>query len=140
MPTLHEWITDRVTEAAAVTAASPATIRRCEADQRVLARHTVDPTAASSRLFATACHGCGTSGDCDDPVTENLNDCPELLDLAHAHGITDSILASLDRPQSPPPAPVDPRAAARAEARYRLLSATPARCAPATFRPANPTH
>jgi hypothetical protein len=40
---------------------------------------------------------------------DNLNDCPELLDLAHAHGITPDILASLDRPQPPEPKPRDGR-------------------------------
>lgn len=78
-----------------------AVLRRCEADRRILDRHDTDPDSASDRLFATACHGCGTFGDCDDPVTENINDCPELLDLAHAHGLTDDILAGLDRPKAP---------------------------------------
>ncbi|MDQ0791983.1 hypothetical protein [Streptomyces sp. B1I3] len=82
-----------------------ATLRRCEADRRILARHNVDPEASDSQMFATACHGCGTYGYCDDPNTENLNDCPELLDLAHAHGITPATLAGLDRPQSPEPNP-----------------------------------
>lgn len=74
-------------------------LRRCEADRRILARHRL----ATEWTWALdpACHGCGTSGDCDDPVTDNVNDCPELLDLAHAHGITDEILAGLDRPQAP---------------------------------------
>jgi hypothetical protein len=80
-----------------------AALRRCEADRRILARHRMDPAMADFRLYATACEGCGTTGDCDDPVTENVSDCPELLDLAHAHGITDDILAALDRPQPPPP-------------------------------------
>jgi hypothetical protein len=78
-------------------------LRRCEADRRILARHRIDPDAADSRLFATACHGCGTEDDWYDPVTRNLNDCPELLDLAHAHGLTGEILAGLDRPQPPEP-------------------------------------
>src|SRR5690606_34988003 len=63
-----------------------AVLRRCEADRRILARHNVDPAQSDSWLFAAACHGCGTEGDCDGPVTDNLNDCPELLDLAHSHG------------------------------------------------------
>ncbi|GGJ86902.1 hypothetical protein GCM10011583_18110 [Streptomyces camponoticapitis] len=88
-----------------------ATLRRCEADRRILARHCLDPAKVDSWMFATACLGCGTEGDFQDPVTENLNDCPELLDLAHAHGITTEILAGLDRPQAPerePRGPVDP--------------------------------
>jgi hypothetical protein len=74
-----------------------AVLRRCEADRRILARHRLNPDAYWSE--AAMCEGCGTSGDCDDPVTENLNDCPELLDLGHAHGLTEEILARLDRPQ-----------------------------------------
>jgi hypothetical protein len=79
-----------------------AILRRCEADRRILARHRLDPDAASTPR-AAACDGCGYEWvqDYCDPVTDNLNDCPELLDLAHAHGITDEILAGLDRPQTP---------------------------------------
>src|SRR5690606_13620062 len=58
---------------------------------------------------ATACKGCGTYGDMDLAETDNLNDCPELLDLAHAHGITPDILASLDRPTPPEAKPRDGR-------------------------------
>lgn len=107
---LHAWITQQVDTVERLLGegewppSQTGGVRlRCEADRRILARHDTDPTRASDRLFATACHGCGTYGDCDDPAVENLNDCPELLDLAHAHGITDDILASLDRPQPPEP-------------------------------------
>ncbi|MER5843706.1 hypothetical protein ABT099_26125 [Streptomyces prasinus] len=72
-----------------------AVLRRCEADRRILARHRNNP------VCATSCEGCGTYNDDFEPFTENLNDCPELLDLAHAHGITDEIRAGLDRPQPP---------------------------------------
>lgn len=78
-----------------------AVLRRCEADRRILARHTLDPAQADSWMFATACMGCGTEGDFQEPVTENLGDCVELLDLGYAHGLTDEILAGLDRPQPP---------------------------------------
>lgn len=74
-----------------------AVLRRCEADRRVLARHRLTPDAYWAD--AAMCEGCGTYGDMDLAETENLNDCPELLDLAHAHGLTEEILASLDRPQ-----------------------------------------
>lgn len=79
--------------------------RRCEADRRILARHNVDPTAGDSPTFATACDGCRSEWVQDDcePFVENINDCPELLDLAHAHGITDETLARLDRPKPPEP-------------------------------------
>ncbi|WP_055693388.1 hypothetical protein [Streptomyces prasinopilosus] len=86
-------------ETPAPVQSATAVLRRCEADRRILARHRL----ATEWTWAheAPCHGCGTEGDCDDPVTENLNDCPELLDLAHAHGLTDEILAGLDRPQPP---------------------------------------
>lgn len=74
-----------------------AVLRRCEADRRILNRHRLNPDASWYR--AAMCEGCGTYGEFDDPETENLNDCPELLDLAHAHGLTEEILAGLDRPQ-----------------------------------------
>jgi hypothetical protein len=75
-----------------VTHDPDAVLRRCEADRRILARHR--EWAQSSYCEA-----------CDQDLTTNLNDCPELLDLAHAHGITDDILAGLDRPQPPEPKP-----------------------------------
>lgn len=84
-----------------------AALSRCEADRRILERHHLATEWTWQR--DPACHGCGTQGDCDDPVTDNLNDCPELLDLAHAHGITDEIRAGLDMPQMPPrPEPKPP--------------------------------
>ncbi|MFF8299572.1 DUF6221 family protein [Streptomyces globisporus] len=99
-------IDDEPTQSAAdakhIAAHDPdAVLRRCNADLRILARHRLDPNFP----YETACYGCGTYGDLDLPNTDNLNDCPELLDLAHAHGITDEILASLDRPQPPEPKP-----------------------------------
>lgn len=76
----------------------PAAVRRrCEADRRILARHRLNPDAYWAD--AAMCKGCGDEGEMADPRTENLNDCPELLDLAHAHGLTPEILAGLDRPQ-----------------------------------------
>lgn len=83
-----------------------AVLRRCEADRRVLERHRLNPDA--SWMDAASCHGCGTYGYDDSPNTENLNDCPELIDLAYAHGLTPEILATLDRPQEgerPEPGP-----------------------------------
>ena len=78
---------------------------RCEADRRILARHRLDPNVT----YEPACEGCGTYGDMGLSEVDNLNDCPELLDLAHAHGLTDEILAGLDRPQPPEPKPRDGR-------------------------------
>ncbi|WP_030319649.1 hypothetical protein [Streptomyces flavochromogenes] len=132
MTTLHEWLTDQVAQAEA-TAVDPAAVRRCEADRRILARHTLDPNCT----YEPACYGCGTYGDTELANIDNLNDCPELLDLAHAHGIADTILAGLDQPQPPPRPPADPAAERRADILQRLLNATPARHAPATFRPAD---
>ncbi len=78
-----------------------AALRRCEAGRRILARHTLDPDVN----YEPACKGCGTYGDYGLSNVDNLNDCPELLDLAHAHGLTPEILAGLDRPQAPEPKP-----------------------------------
>jgi hypothetical protein len=72
-------------------------LRRCAADRKILARHRLDPDAIWHE--AAMCKGCGDYGDQEFAYTENLNDCPELLDLAYAHGLTDEILATLDRPQ-----------------------------------------
>lgn len=80
-----------------------AVLRRCEADRRILNRHHLNPDVH----FEPACLGCGTYGDMDLSETDNLNECPELLDLAHAHGITAEILAGLDQPL-PPPMPERP--------------------------------
>ncbi|MFJ4682019.1 DUF6221 family protein [Streptomyces sp. NPDC088789] len=100
-------------------------LRRCEADRRILARHRLDPGAYWAD--AAMCDGCGHEGEMGYAVTENLNDCPELLDLAHAHGITPEILAGLDRPQQGKrPAPTGPGLIgdAVAEAMYGQLFAT----------------
>ncbi|MEU0665732.1 hypothetical protein ABZ508_26600 [Streptomyces lavendulocolor] len=77
--------------------AATAVLRRCEADRRILARHRIDP---DQNAFPAACEGCGTD-EWGLPIAEDLSECPELLDLAH--GITDEILATLDRPQPPEP-------------------------------------
>lgn len=98
---LHTWITrqvDRVEAEAHTILLDPAPLlRRCDADRRILARHTLDPDVP----WEPACKGCGTYSDMDLSTTDNLNECPELLDLAHAHGITEAELAALDRPQPP---------------------------------------
>ncbi|MFI8942748.1 hypothetical protein [Streptomyces syringium] len=131
---LHAWITQQVDKAAEAARAAPdgaepalvvsaaAVLRRCVADRRVLARHNVDPGRADS-YEATACAGCGTYGDCDWPETENVNDCPELHDLAYAYGISDETLAGLDRPQPPQPTPTQRRR--RNQLAKERLSLTP---------------
>ena len=84
-----------------------AVLRRCAADRKVLARHRL----ATERTWPlnASCYGCGVMGDCDDPVTDNLNDCPELLDLAEGYGLTPEILATLDRPDPGPRPRYKPR-------------------------------
>ena len=115
---LHAWITQQVAAVERLIdenewppSQTDGVRLRCEADRRILARHRLDPASAQSPTFAAACEGCGHEWMQDDPVpfVDNLNDCPELLDLAHAHGLTDEILASLDRPQPPEPKPRDGR-------------------------------
>jgi Fe-S cluster biogenesis protein NfuA len=118
---LHAWITqqvDRVERAieddcVPSDEAAPV-LRRCEADRRILARHRPDSAPVA---FPGACEGCGLD-DWGLPNTETVNHCPELLDLAHAHGITPEILASLDRPQSPELKPAQKR---RLRERARLI-------------------
>lgn len=102
---LHAWITQQLDQNERPWKQPDGIRRRIEADRRILARHRVDPEADSEH--ATACDGCGYEWVQDhcDPIVDNINDCPELLDLAHAHGITDEILAGLDRPQAPEPEP-----------------------------------
>ncbi|MGW2048555.1 hypothetical protein ACWCPF_25735 [Streptomyces sp. NPDC001858] len=105
---LHAWITQEVDHrqvASLELALNPAgVLRRCEADRRILARHQRDPAAADTPR-AAACEGCGVQWVQDEcePNVGNINDCPELLDLAHAHGLTPETLAGLDRPQTPEP-------------------------------------
>jgi len=136
---LHAWITQQVDrvqrsiEDDCIPSDEAAPIlRRCEADRRILTRHRLATEWTWQR--DPACHGCGTSGDCDDPVTDNLNDCPELLDLAHAHGLTDEILAGLDRPQPPEPTPAQKR---RLRERARLTVPITTSDVPAALRGPN---
>ncbi|MFJ9037438.1 hypothetical protein ACIRF8_12725 [Streptomyces sp. NPDC102406] len=125
MPDLHGWLAEQVeraqqragrwhdaecaaldtsvADAAVLHAATlcdcggpAAVLRRCEADRQILTIHAV-----SDDGYSAACDGCGTAGICDDWVTDNINDCPILLAVAHAHGLTPEILARLDRPEPP---------------------------------------
>jgi hypothetical protein len=100
-----------------------AVLRRCEADRRILARHALNAEYVRSGVsfYATACDGCGYD-DCG-PNVENLNDCPELADLAHAHGITPDQLAALHRPGTEPTEPDDQHA--RVETTSRVLNQGP---------------
>lgn len=109
---LHAWITQQVDHVERLIdenefppSQTDGVRLRCEADRRILARHRIDPAFPA---FAGACEGCGLD-DWGLPNIESVNDCPELLDLAHAHGITPEILAGLDRPQPPEPQPRDGR-------------------------------
>lgn len=111
---LHAWITQQVDTIERLIdehewppSQVDGVLRRCEADCRILERHRL--ATEWTWQGDPACHGCGTQGDCDDPVTDNLNQCPELWDLAHAHGITDEIRAGLDLPQMPEPTPAQKR-------------------------------
>ncbi|MFE1192896.1 hypothetical protein ACFW6E_08855 [Streptomyces olivaceoviridis] len=137
MPDLHGWITQQIDECehyARTEILNPTNaLRRCEADRRILARHTLDPDVH----YTPACKGCGTYGDMELPETDNLNDCPELLDLAYAHGLTEEILASLDQPV-PPPAPPRPEPSAVDLSAYmRLWTAQPTSSVPPALRGPN---
>jgi len=121
VPDLHGWITQQIDAVETLAreqesslwqvalgddSVAAGVLRRCAADRRILERHRLNPDAIWYE--AAMCDGCGTEGEMAYPVTGNLNDCPELLDLAHAHGLTPEILATLDRPQEgerPEPGP-----------------------------------
>ncbi|MBD9723477.1 hypothetical protein PV755_46700 [Streptomyces caniscabiei] len=137
MPDLHGWITQQVDAAEAYALdhiLNPANaLRRCEADRRILNRHRLNPDVH----YEPACLGCGTYGDMELSETENLNDCPELLDLAHAHGITPEILATLDQPVPPPRPPRPEPRVTDLNALVRLMSAKPTSSAPAALRGPN---
>lgn len=64
-------------------------LREVEAKRRILARHCKphenSPWGswwAELQDSPQPCIGCGFGGACDDPWTEDINDCPELCDLA----------------------------------------------------------
>lgn len=111
-----------------------AVLRRCAADRRILARHRLDPNVT----FEPACEGCRTYGDTALSWTDNLNECPELLDLAEAHGLTPEILATLDRPVPPPmPERPEPRPPVDLKAWVSLMTVTPAPIVPPALRGPN---
>jgi hypothetical protein len=56
-------------------------LREVEAKRRVLDRHHAGVRYEHDR-HVRQCIGCGTEGEFDDPVTEDINDCPELRDMA----------------------------------------------------------
>jgi hypothetical protein len=88
-----------------IVANDPASVlRRCAAARKILARHCLNPDVH----YEPACKGCGTYDDQGLSWTDNLNECPELLDLGYAHGLTPEILATLDQPV-PPPRPERPK-------------------------------
>lgn len=74
-----------------------AVLRRCAADRIILEIH-------QQEHGGTACVGCGIWGDCNDWETSNIDDCPTLLAIALALGLTDEQRRQLDRPQPPQPA------------------------------------
>ncbi|MDX3283513.1 hypothetical protein, partial [Streptomyces scabiei] len=82
-------------------------LRRLAADRKLLTVH--GPRGADwnsserERYDPYVCVGCGQEGICQDWVTEHANDCPVLLAVAEGYGLTEEILADLDRPQWTPP-------------------------------------
>jgi len=117
-------------ETPAPVQSAAAVLRRCEADRRILARHRPDSAPVA---FPDACEGCGLD-DWGLPNTETVNDCPELLDLAHAHGITPEILAGLDRPQPPERKPRIHRSSGLLDARGTFTPPITTRDVPAALR------
>jgi len=97
------YITDACTsDAVHIAHHNPAAVlRRCTADRKILEHHAPYGGAWQS----SACEGCGSRGQLEDPAVEHINDCPTLLALAEGYGLTDEILAGLDRPEPEPPSP-----------------------------------
>lgn len=82
-----------------------AALRRCAADRKLLEVHKPRGWA----FHPYECEGCGYDGShVPDPVTRHTNDCPVLLAVAEGYGLTEEILAGLDRPASKPPKPTEP--------------------------------
>jgi hypothetical protein len=74
-------------------------VGRCLADRKLLKVHK--PRGGEWDPYV--CEGCGQAGYCQDWVTEHANDCPVLLAVAEGYGLTEEILAGLDRPEWKPP-------------------------------------
>ncbi|HZX38204.1 MAG TPA: DUF6221 family protein [Streptomyces sp.] len=95
-----------------------AILRRCAADRKLLTLHGPRGTDWNSsereRCDPYVCEGCGQEGICQDWVTEHANDCPVLLAVAEGYGLTEEILAELDRPQWTPPPPAGQSALGKA--------------------------
>lgn len=53
-------------------------LREVEAKRRIMEIHH----GVEGFWPGSPCNGCGYAGDCEDPVTEDVNDCPELRALA----------------------------------------------------------
>lgn len=102
MPDLHGWITQQIDEAEAYSLdhiLNPANaLRRCEADRKILTIHQPQGGGYPGHY---ACEGCGYNGAdyCPEPLTEHVNDCPTLLAVAEAYGLTEEQRAALDRPE-----------------------------------------
>lgn len=78
----------------------PWVLRRCAADRKLLTVH--GPRGGDWNPWA--CEGCGYDGsNCPELVTGHANDCPVLLAVAEGYGLTEEILAGLDRPEWKPP-------------------------------------
>ena len=108
---LHAWITQQVDrdERLIDEKGPPSQVRklrlRCEADRRILARHTPQPNGTGFE-DGWQCRTC-TVGGGDGYQYLVPYPCPTIEDLAHAHGITPDVLAGLDHPRPPEPKPID---------------------------------
>lgn len=113
----------------------PATVlRRCAADRKILERHRLNPDVH----YEPACKGCGTYGDQELSEVDNLNECPELLDLGYAHGLTPEILATLDQPVPPPmPERPEPRPPTDLKAWVASMTVKPTPSVPPALRGPN---
>ncbi|MCM8552325.1 hypothetical protein [Streptomyces sp. STCH 565 A] len=105
---LHAWITQQVDHVEQLIdenefppSQTAAVLRRCEADRRILARHRAAPVPPGSEWaeeypYCTAHAYPGPDGSTVYPI--QLNDCPELLDLADVLGLATPPITTSDVP------------------------------------------
>ena len=80
---VHAHAADDAAVAKLVAANDPAfVLADVAAKRRILARHRVPTKSEWQRWHARMCLGCGTMGEFDDPRVREINECPELRDLA----------------------------------------------------------
>lgn len=69
-------------------------LREIDTKRRIMARHKpVGPDRLRRVRDELNCEGCGWEGELGDPVTEDIDECPELRDLASVYADHDDYRA-----------------------------------------------